>query len=72
MSIEKRQCAFELFDKTHLPCWGDVFATQVLVTESGEFILSTCTGHRHMLSNGPYVVDPTKEFDDEGPGYTKK
>lgn len=66
-----RQCAFELYDRTHLPCWGRVLTTQVLKVEEGEFFLNTCTGHRLMLSNGPYQVNPETEFDDEGPGYCK-
>lgn len=65
-SYAQRLCAFTCYDRQNLPCWGPVLTTQVLTTEEGDHFLNTCSGHRLMLQNGPYLVeDVSKEFDSE-------
>jgi hypothetical protein len=60
-----RQCAYEMYDRANLPCWGPTLTTEILSLEEGEFYMNTCTGHRLMLNGGLYQVEPggENEFD---------
>lgn len=59
-TYRSRHCALIGSDEENFPCWGAVRTVDVLQFEEGDFFVNTCEGHRLMLNNGPYIVEPPK------------